>query len=201
MLSQIVDGLLAVSRLESAAVVFSVIYVVLAARQNIACWYAAFIATTLSIVLFWDVQLPMEAALNVYYLLMALYGWWQWRGAGTNTKALEITVKSTAFHWSVITAIFILTAISGYILSQHSDAKLTYVDSFTTWAAVITTWMVTKKILENWLYWIVIDVVSFGLYYQRGLMLYALLAVVYTIIAVLGYLSWRMHYLRQNAAH
>ena len=142
----------------------------------------------------------MESALNVYYLVMAIFGWWQWRYGSSQKNSsdekteLEISSWGMYQHAIAIVLIAALTFLSGYFLQNNTGAALPYVDSFTTWAAVITTWMVTRKILENWLYWIVIDVVGIWLYSERGLYLYAVLFVAYTIIAIFGYLKWRRKY-------
>jgi nicotinamide mononucleotide transporter len=90
----------------------------------------------------------------------------------------------------------VLSLISGYLLGEYSQAAWPYVDSFTTWGSVIATYLVARKYLENWLYWIVIDIVSIPLYLDRGLNLTALLFGAYVIIAIVGYFSWRNHYQR-----
>ena len=90
--------------------------------------------------------------------------------------------------------------VSGWLLSQHTSAAWPYVDSFTTWASVFTTYLVARKYLQNWLYWIVIDAVSVPLYIERGLSLTALLFAAYIVIAVLGYISWRNHYHKSRTA-
>ena len=183
---------------EFAAVIFAILYLLLAVRENVLCWLFAFISTAIFTVLFWDVSLLMESALNVYYMAMAVYGWHQWTRGGTNGEeqphALEIQSMTGQQHVLVITAIAVLSFVSGYLLSEHSDAAWPYVDSFTTWASVITTYLVTRKYLQNWLYWIVIDTVSIPLYIDRGLSLTALLFVAYVVIAVIGYLKWRGHF-------
>jgi nicotinamide mononucleotide transporter len=92
-----------------------------------------------------------------------------------------------------------MTLISGWLLAQHTDAVWPYVDSFTTWASVITTVMVAKKILENWLYWLVIDSVSVPLYIDRGLYLTAILFLGYLVIVIFGYFKWRRHLFEQNS--
>ena len=102
--------------------------------------------------------------------------------------------KSTL--WSLLRRV-LLVVTSGYLLSENTTAALPYVDAFTTWYAVVTTYMVTKKILENWGYWFVIDSVSVYLYYSRGLYLTALLFVAYLIIIVFGYLKWKKEYDQQ----
>jgi nicotinamide mononucleotide transporter len=181
-----------VSTLEIVSVAFGLVYVVLAAKENIWCWPAAFIGTGTGIMVFWDASLLMESALNVFYLLMAVYGFYQWKYGGQQGDQLSIASWQLPQHLKAITLIAALVVSSGYLLHNHTNAALPYVDSFTTWAAVVSTWMVARKILENWLYWVVIDAVAVWLFVQRELYLYALLFVLYTIIAVYGYLQWRV---------
>lgn len=185
------------SQLEIVSVVFGLIYIILAARENIWCWPAAFIGTATAIFLFWDASLLMESALNVYYLLMAIFGWWQWQYGSKQKNELSISSWNLRPHLIVIGLITSLTFFSGYLLASNTTAALPYVDSFTTWGAVITTWMVTRKVLENWLYWIAIDAVCVWLYSERGLYLYALLFAAYTVIAIFGYFNWREKYARR----
>jgi nicotinamide mononucleotide transporter len=185
-------------QLEIVSVLFGLGYVVLAARENIWCWPAAFIGTGTAVFLFWDASLVMESALNVYYLAMAIFGWWQWRAGGDNNPGLLISSWKSRQHLVAISLISVLTLVSGYLLSTRSAAALPYVDSFTTWSAVITTWMVARKILQNWLYWIVIDLVAMWLFAERGLYLYALLFLLYSLIAVIGHFQWNKQYLRQQ---
>lgn len=194
MLEALLQAWQATPQLEIVSVVFGLVYIILAARENSWCWPAAFIGTGTAIFLFWNVSLLMESALNVYYLAMAVFGWWQWQYGSRTHSTLAISSWSKGKHLITLLAIAILTLVSGVLLSKNTQAALPFVDSFTTWSAVITTWMVTRKILQNWLYWIVIDVVSVWLYLQKGLYLYAALFVLYTIIAVFGYLHWQRNY-------
>jgi nicotinamide mononucleotide transporter len=183
-----------ISQLELVSVAFGLAYVVLAARENSWCWPAAFIGTGTAVFLFWDASLVMESALNVYYLGMAIFGWWQWQKGGVKNTKLTIQTLTLRHHLLLVFLITILTIISGYLLSNNSNAALPYVDSFTTWSAVITTWMIARKILENWLYWIIIDSVSIWLYIERDLYLYAALFVIYIIVAIFGYFYWLRTY-------
>ena len=179
---------------EWLAVGLAIAYLLLILRENILGWYAAFFSTLIYTFLFWDVSLLMESALQVYYLLMALYGWMQWRNPGDKVSSVSIHSWSLSRHMSVLALIGLLTLISGYLLSNNTQASWPYLDSMTTWASVITTYMVAKKVLENWLYWVVIDLVSIFLYLERGLQLTAVLFIVYVIIAALGYFSWRRRF-------
>ncbi len=180
---------------EAVAVILAIAYLLLAVREKVLCWVFAFISTAIYTVLFWDVSLLMDAALNVYYMGMAVFGWYQWTRGGNNQSsgkhALTIRSMSKRQHALVIGATVVLSLVSGYLLSENSSAAWPYIDSFTTWASVITTWLVARKYLQNWLYWIVIDSVSVPLYIERGLSLTALLFVAYVVIAIIGYFSWR----------
>jgi nicotinamide mononucleotide transporter len=186
---------------EVTAVVFALAYVLLAVKENVLCWLFAFLSTAIYTALFWNVSLLMESALNVYYMAMAVYGWYQWTRGGSNgddqPHALAVQTMSLNQHALVIGAIVAFSLVSGYLLTEHSSAARPYVDSFTTWASVVTTYLVARKFLQNWLYWIVIDTVSIFLYIDRGLNLTALLFVAYVVIAMAGYFKWREH-LRNN---
>ncbi|WP_221793495.1 nicotinamide riboside transporter PnuC [Oceanobacter mangrovi] len=195
-LKQIIDAFMAQSGAEMVAVALGVAYLVLAMRQSNWCWYAAFGSTAIFSWLFWDVSLLMESALNVYYLVMAVYGWWAWKHGSSDNHDAELPVQSWSgrHHLLTLLAIAVLTLVSGYLLSAKTSAALPYLDSFTTWGAVITTWMVTRKVLENWLYWIVIDTVAIYLYIDRGLYLTALLMMIYVVLAVAGWFMWSKDY-------
>ena len=195
--TSISDAIAAFSGLELIAVALAVAYLLLAMRQSIWCWYAAFISTAIFTYLYWDVSLYMESALNVYYIGMAAYGWWQWRG-GLSESSSPIIRLNAQQHLIAIGLIALATLISGYLLQHNSDARLPYLDSFSTWGAVVTTYMVAKKVLDNWLYWIVINSVGIYLNIDRCLLLTALLLGSYQIMSVVGYLNWRKSY--DNAA-
>ena len=188
-----------VSGWEVLAVILALVYLVLAVQERIECWYAAFASTSIYIFLFWNVNLLMESALQIYYLAMAVYGWWHWRRRDSGSDELSIQVWSLGRHGMVITSVGLLVFLSGYLLEENTDAALPYLDSLTTWGAVITTYMVAHKVLENWLYWLLIDGVSIYLYLERGLYITALLFVLYIVIAVFGYFRWRALYLAKPA--
>jgi len=188
------EALSAMSLWEFLAVILGVAYLLLALRENLWCWPAAFISTAIFLFVFWDVNLLMESALQVYYLIMAVYGWWQWQQGETESNGLEISSWGARQHVFAIGLVLLISLLSGTALAQYSNAALPFLDSFTTWGSVLTTWMVARKILENWLYWLVIDSVSIFLYLDRGLYLTALLFVAYLVIAIFGYRTWLQHY-------
>jgi nicotinamide mononucleotide transporter len=184
--------------LETVAVILGVAYLLFAMRENSLCWYCAFISTGIYIWIFGDVSLYMESALNAYYMLMAVYGWYQWQRGGSASEGIKLNSWCLRNHLAAIGLVLVLSVISGYFLSQNTDARLPYIDSFTTWGSVVTTYMVARKVLENWIYWIVIDAVSIFLYIDRELYQTVGLYSVYLVLAVVGYIAWRKAYFEQS---
>ena len=177
-----------ISLLEVVAVGFSVLYLVLAIRQIIWCWVAAFIGSVLSIFVFFDAQLFMQSALQVFYAAMAIYGWLQWSRRIEGVR-LPITTWSWRRHLAAVAGVSAVSIVFAYGLSFTAQA-MPWLDSFVTVAALLTTWMVAHKVFENWIYWFVIDSLSIYLYYTQELSLYAALFVVYIVLVVIGFRQW-----------
>lgn len=183
---------------EIIAVLFGIAYLLLAMREHIWCWYAAFISTGIFLWVFWDVRLYMESGLQIFYLIMAVYGWYQWRNGSPDNGPLKISTWSATTHVSVIVSVVLLSTGTGWALANFTQAELPFLDSLTTWGAIVTTYMVARKVLENWIYWFFIDGLSIYLYLDRGLYFTALLFAAYVVIVIFGYLSWRKSYLTQQ---
>jgi nicotinamide mononucleotide transporter len=182
---------------EVLAVVLAIAYLLLAIRQNIWCWAAAALSTLLYLFIMYEARLYMESLLQLFYLAMAAYGWWQWRHGGADHGELKVSTWPVRRHGVAIAAVFALVVVSGSLLTAHSEAARPFLDSFTTWGAVVATFMVARKILENWIYWFVIDAVSIGLYIDRALYFTAALFGLYLVMIVIGYRSWRASMLEQ----
>ena len=175
------------SILETVAVIFSLLYVYLAAHQNNLCWLAAVISVSLYIYICFNAKLYAETVLQVFYFLMAIYGFYSWK---KNNSQLQISTWPIKKHLFIIFLGTILTFLLGFIFSNYTDAEMPLVDSFTTVFSVFATYMVVKKILSNWLYFIIIDIISTYLYFSRDLHLTSLLFLLYTFIAVAGFIKW-----------
>jgi nicotinamide mononucleotide transporter len=184
---------------EVLAVMLAIAYLVLAIRQNIWCWAAAAVSTVLYLFIMYRASLYMESALQFFYLAMAAYGWRQWRHGGEGGAELAVSTWPGRYHLVAVGSVFLLVFVSGELLTRYSEAALPFLDSFTTWGAVIATYMVARKILENWLYWFVIDAVSIGLYLSRDLYFTAALFAGYLVMIVIGYRSWRASMLETTA--
>ncbi len=180
--------------LELIAMFLTLAYVMLAARGSLWCWPAAFISTALYSYIFYDVLLLMDSALNAYYLLMAVYGYWQWSKNTNNQQesstSLAIVSWSISWHIKICLGLAILASAVGYLMANYTSASFPYLDTFTTVYAVFATYLVAQKVLENWLYWIVINLVSIYLYIEKGLVPTTVLFIILVIVACYGYLKW-----------
>lgn len=176
---------------EALAVLLAMAYLLLAMKANVWCWAAAFASTAIYTVLFWKVSLLMESVLNIYYMAMALYGYWLWTQGGDKEQGIKVTTWSLKTHLKLIAATSVISLLVGHGMATYTQAAFPYLDAATTCFAVMTTYLVAKKVLENWLYWVVIDFVSIYLYLSKGLMLTSLLFVLYVVLAVVGYFLWR----------
>lgn len=185
------QSFLALSGWEVIATILGITYVILAAKESIWCWPAALVCTLIYTVLFWEGQLPMQALLNVYYMGMAVYGWQLWRTNNQTNEVLVISTRPGRFHIGFIASGVILTVITAYYLEQVIGSKLPYLDAFVTVFSVMNTVLMARKVLESWLYWIVINSAAIALYLQTGFYVTIVMFTVYLVLAIYGYKSWR----------
>lgn len=196
MLDKIIEQTAAQSLLEIIAVLSAIAYLVFVIHEKIICWLFAAISTAIYVWLFIDAKLYMGSVLNVFYLLMAAYGFSLWRSGGGGRP---VVVWPLRMHLIAIVVICAVATINGYLLGFYSDAAFPYIDSLTTWFAIWATFLVARKVLENWWYWLVIDVVSVFIYSSRDLQLTSALFVIYIIMIPCGLIAWTRT-LRQQAA-
>jgi nicotinamide mononucleotide transporter len=182
---------------EWAAVALALAYLVLAVRQNAWCWACAIASSAIYLVLFAEGGLVMQAARQVFYIAMGVYGWWAWRGpAGEAGTGLAVSRWTARRHGVAIVALLALTAVNGWLVGGTQGGAVPYVDAFVAWVSVLATWLVARKVLENWLYWIVVDSVAAVFYWTQGFHATTFLFVLYVVIAVRGWFAWRADMLR-----
>jgi nicotinamide mononucleotide transporter len=145
----------------------------------------------LSVYLCYSGKLFLESGLNIFYVIIGIYGWYQWKHGSKENAALKIipsTINKNILLMGIGMALWIPFAL---VAKNYSTQALPYLDAFITAFSLVATWMTAKKILENWLYWIVIDALAAVLYANRGFYLIALLYIIYTILALVGYIKWK----------
>lgn len=178
--------------IEIIAVVFGLTYVLLAARNNIWCWFFGVVGSLISIILFFHFfNLVAESMLYLYYVGTGIYGWLNWSKM-QEKKEFIIVTKPLKIHLLLVSFGLISTyVLSLFIQELFAEASYPLLDSFTTVFSIITTILVVKKWMENWLYWIVINTVTVYLYFSKGINYYGLLTIFYVAMSIYGYFNWR----------
>ena len=184
--------------IEGVGAALAIAYLLLALKQNQLCWFAWIASSILYLYVMYQAGLYMESLLQVFYLCMGFYGLSQWTKTINNNQNTYVDLWSIGNHIFAISLVIVLSFLSGILLSNFSNAALPFIDAFTTWGAIVASYMVAKKILENWIYWFVIDFISVFIFASRGLYFTSALFVTYLVIIYFGYKSWRKIRLNQN---
>lgn len=178
---------------EVLGAVTGLIYLYFSVNRLIWLWPFGILTSLVYTWVFFHSRLFADMSLQVYYFFVSIYGWYFWLRGGVkkNGKELPVSRLSRKMFYFSLAFILILTATSGYFLKTWANSSLPYMDAFTTAASIAATWMLARKILENWLFWIVIDLISMGMYIYKDLYATAVLFLVYSSIAILGYFNWK----------
>ena len=184
--------------IEGVGAALAIAYLLLALKQNKLCWFAWIVSSILYLYVMYQAGLYMESLLQVFYLCMGFYGLSQWTKTINNNQNTYVDLWSIGNHIFAISLVIVLSFLSGILLSNFSNAALPFIDAFTTWGAIVASYMVAKKILENWIYWFVIDFISVFIFASRGLYFTSALFVTYLVIIYFGYKSWSKIRLNQN---
>jgi len=196
-ITSVFEGIKATSLIEWLAVVSTIMYVILVAKRLIICWLFAFVGSALFVYLCYEGNLYIESILQLFYVIMAVVGWLSWKKS--ELKDNTIVKWKMNSHLLNVAISGVLAFILGYLFENYSNQANPYIDAFTTLYSLSATYMVTKKILGNWIYWIIIDLVSIYLYAQRDYNLTAVQYGLFTILAVFGFFAWRKEYKTQKA--
>jgi len=197
MLDTLMTQIRATSPLEAVSVATGLAYSLLAVKRSRWCWVAGGVSSSILIYLSAQARLPMQATLQAYYVVMAFYGFWRW-SKERDEKSNVVTMWPTRAHLIAWIVTFALSAVSAHWLAQETQAAWPFLDSVTTWASLLATWLVARMKLENWLYWIAIDFVLVFLFAKQGMVFVASLFAAYLVISAFGFRSWLENY-RQSA--
>ncbi|HEY1025297.1 MAG TPA: nicotinamide riboside transporter PnuC [Sphingobacteriaceae bacterium] len=179
-----------ISWVEWAGTISGFACVYLAARQNIWNWPVSIISVVSYCFLFFQYKLYGDAVLQLYFLSTAIYGWYYWlkRKEQHKKPVVSFSLKKMAI---VIAAIVALTGILGSFLDRFTDTDVPYADGFCTAMSFVAQFLMTRKVLQNWILWIIVDICYVPLYLYKDLMLTAILYILFLWLAVIGYLDWK----------
>jgi len=184
--------------LEIGIVVCGVLYVLFIAMEQRVGWWFGVAASFGSVYFFIQINLFAEAFLAVYYVLVGLYGFYHWKYGGDSGESLPIQTRRWPFHLlTCALCLLVSLAVAEGLKSIGSDYP--HVDAATTVFSLFATWMAARKILENWIYWVVIDAVYIWLYWVKEAPVYAGLMAFYTVLAAVGFFVWLRNYIAQSA--
>ncbi|HET8885020.1 MAG TPA: nicotinamide riboside transporter PnuC [Salinimicrobium sp.] len=179
--------------LESIAVVFGFLSVWFSKQENIWVYPTGIISTAIFVYLLWKWELFGDMMINFYYTSMSIYGWYIWSRKDNKNQVIQVT-KTTVKENIQSVFIFLFTMFFTWLVYNYYekwDSWTAYVDTITTGIFFVGMWLMAKKKLENWIYWIVGDIISVPLYFYKGLTLTSLQYLIFTIIAIYGYRAWK----------
>lgn len=176
---------------ELIGVVTGIACVWLAAKQNIWTWPIGLISVGMYVFVFYDARLYADMGLNAFYFVTSLYGWYMWLYGGKNDSERKVQRVSKKEMTVLLALGLVFTLSLGYFLDNYTDADLSYTDSATTAVSLMGYWMMAKKQLENWIVWLVVDVVYVGVYTYKDLYLTSFLYFVFLLLSIKGYLDWK----------
>lgn len=170
---------------------FGVLCVWLTIRQNIWCWPTGLVQVVLYLHIFYQARLYSDLLLHGFYVLLQFYGWYHWLHGGRGDGPLAVTRLDRAGAWA-----WPLLALGGslpwgWLMATFTDAALPYADAFIAATSLVAQWLMARKRLESWLFWITVDVVAIGVFWSRGLILTSGLYALFLLLATQGYVTWR----------
>ena len=183
--------------LEILGAITGIIYLWLEYRASIYLWIAGVIMPAIYIFIYYDAGLYADFGINIYYLLIALYGWIAWKtgfrlfGKSSHEGELPISHTPVQAWWKIVAAYVAAQLAISWILINYTDSTVPWADSFTTALSIVGMWMLARKYIEQWWVWCIVDVASSILYVYKELHLTAILYAVYAIIAIFGYFKWK----------
>jgi nicotinamide mononucleotide transporter len=187
---------------EIIGTIISLIYLYFSIIQNKWLWPLGLVSSAIYALIFFKAGIYADMGLQIYYVVISIYGWFVWIKM-QNTNSSKGTIKSVLDSNFLILWLLIASSVIFIILSQllmhFTDSTIPYIDAFITALSITATWMLAKKYLEHWLVWIIVDAVSVGVYYYKGLYVTILLYSIYTIFAVAGYLMWLSSFRKQKS--
>lgn len=182
--------------IEITGTVLGILFLYFEIKQNWLLWPLGVLTSVFYIFIFFQAKIYADMGLQVYYVGMSIYGWWYWwRGRQNQDKPeLPVVRLQPRLAWTLVGVTVLLFILISYILVCHTDSTVPYWDAFTSALSITATWMLARKILEQWYIWMLVNVISLVLYMYKGLYPTVVLFAFYAALSVVGYLQWRKSY-------
>ena len=177
--------------MEIAGALAGFVYIFLGIKANKWMWPVGLVTSVFYVVVFFDAKFYADMSLQFYYIFISIVGWYWWIKGGKNGKELKISKTNSTLYIKLITASIIIFFIYAFILVKFTDSQLPYWDSLTTSLSIVASWMLARKLIEQWLLWVLIDLISMFLYIYKGLYPTSILFLIYTVLAIVGYYKWK----------
>lgn len=187
--------------IELLGAILGIAYIFFSIRQNILTWPTGLLTSALYVWVFFVSKLYADMGLQIYYVLISIYGWYEWIYGRSNDHktTLEISriTQKSAYLLTLIS--LFLFVLMWFILKNYTDSPVPAADALATSLSIVATWMLARKILEHWLIWIFVDTFSIGLFLYKGLYPTVFLFIVYTTMAILGFIEWKKSFDKKNS--
>ena len=185
--------------MELAGTFFALVYLYLSVKENIWLWVTGFLTSFFYLIVFFQQRLYADMGLQVYYLIISVYGWLAWRWGRRASGAKKMPIRRThSVLWiklflvsGLVYVVVVMALLKLPELIDVPSSQLPFWDAFTTTGGIVATWMLARKLIEHWIIWVIVDLVSSGMYLYKGLEITVLLYLVYTTVAVLGFFEWQ----------
>jgi len=185
--------------IELLGAILGIVYIFFSIRQSIWTWPVGLLTSIIYVWVFLVSKLYADMGLQMYYVVISIYGWDAWLRGNQSNHSGSIKISSLSLKLGLIVALICLAIfiLIWFILKNYTDSPVPIADSLATALSIVATWMLARKILEHWLVWIFVDAFSIGLFWYKDLLPTVLLFVVYTVMAVVGYLKWKKEFIKQ----
>jgi len=181
-----------VTVLELVAFVLALLTVAMNIRVNPLGWPLAIVSSLLYVGLFWNSRLYGDASLQVFFALVALWGWWQWlHGTQDDGRPLDVRTLGPSGRIGAALALLVAWPATGWFLRRYTDTDVPWWDAFPTAASVIGQWLLGRKYIENWPTWLAVNVVSVALFAYKALWLTVALYLIFVALSVVGWRAWQ----------
>jgi nicotinamide mononucleotide transporter len=191
---------IAANWLEIVAVAFGLVSVWLSTREHIVSWPTAIVNVGVFFFLFWKAKLYADAVLQIFYLSTSVYGWWAWLHGGARHDRLQVSRTSKRAWMIGVPGTIVFGAALGAVLQRATDSPVPYLDAMLTAFSLLAQWMMTRKLLENWAVWIVLNIVYVPVLVWRGLPLTAVQYTVFLVLAFMGHVAWKKSLVAEGAS-